>query len=274
MPKKPTPPPNFTEQIAAIPLPLDSITIGDQQLRTHQDDDAITELALDIETRGLLQPIGVTEAGPGRFQLLYGSRRLAAYRYLKRSTIPAIIRPPGDTLKAVAIAENIHRAQLTLEEETDAVVYLATGPEPRSTSQIAALLCKSVAWVQRRLSIPQLPPVLRAPLLAGSLSLGAAEELAKIDDSELLGWLASEAARSNLSVAQIRATVELAAQNEEIQRQVAPAVASGAAAAAAPSIYLACESCHTPRQPHQLAIVRVCRDGCATKSEADDTPPH
>ena len=65
-------------------LPLDTIKIG-QRFRRDMGD--IATLAASIESLGLLHPIVVDQDG----KLLAGARRLAAFKILKRKTIPVTV---------------------------------------------------------------------------------------------------------------------------------------------------------------------------------------
>jgi ParB-like chromosome segregation protein Spo0J len=65
-------------------LPIDAIKTG---RRFRQDHGDIAELAQSIEATGLLHPVVVDQDG----KLLAGARRLAAFRILKRKTIPVTI---------------------------------------------------------------------------------------------------------------------------------------------------------------------------------------
>ena len=61
-------------------IPLDSLIIGQGQVRTHSVGAEIDELAASIETQGLLQPIVVCKANnPERWEILVGQRRFLAF---------------------------------------------------------------------------------------------------------------------------------------------------------------------------------------------------
>lgn len=248
--------------VTVLYVPLSAIETGPQQLRTDHEIDSIEELALDIQQHGLLQPIGLAPLKHDRFQLLYGSRRLAAHHYLNRATILARIHTYDAPVKALALVENIHRSQLTLDEEVSAVTHLHH-TDQRSPEQIASLLSKSRAWVLRRLAIPQLPEDLRTPLLDGRLSLGAAEELARVEDQSSRDWLRSQAESAKLSVPEIRAARETMAQAPPDPQAIEHAVTAGMNAPPPPTVYLECAACHARRPPAELALIRVCSDGCA-----------
>lgn len=262
-----------TEQETAnrlVPIPLDAITIGDQHLRIAPDQDDIIELAYDIQQRGLLQPIGVTELAPHRYQLLYGSRRLAAHHHLRRKHILARIHPATDSIRATALAENIHRAQLSLEEEVSAVTHLHT-TELRSPDQIAALLSKSRSWVLRRLAIPELAPDLRTPLLSGKLSLGAVEEIAQITDEPTRAWCIDQASHGRLSIPELRATRQATETSQALGQTIQQAVDQALNQPPPPPIYFACAACGTKRLPEHLRVVRICADACPQPSPDTNT---
>lgn len=93
--------------------------------RTHLDPTALEALAASIARDGLRQPIEVwrlsTPAGPHRFGLISGLRRLTAHRLLASrrpdhfTTIAAFIRNPASIPEAMAamIAENEIRENLS-----------------------------------------------------------------------------------------------------------------------------------------------------------------
>lgn len=262
MPKNATPP-AATVAHEVVNLPIAAIDVGDQQLREIPEDDALAELAYDIQARGLLQPIGVARLDSGRYQLLFGSRRLAACRRLNRPTIEARILDPGTHVVSTALVENLHRTQLTLREETVAVAQLHHD-QGRSPEQIAAMLSKTRSWVLRRLAIPGLPVELRDPLLEGRLALGAAEELARIETADLRNWLLNEALHRDLTVSEIREARQHAQQTLETTSAVETAVTAGLNAPPPPQVFIECQACQAKRLPAELAILRVCAAGCET----------
>lgn len=166
-------------------ISISDIDIGDQLIRSTSLNDGIEELALDIAAHGLLQPIGVTISTKGRYQLLWGYRRLHAFKHLRRTTIPARIVPPDqvDSIRSVAIRENIHRSQLSLQEEIETVQHMHD-KEGLSPAQIAERIGKTRDWVLRRLAIPSLPDDVRDALLQGDISLAVAEALAVLPSEE------------------------------------------------------------------------------------------
>lgn len=236
-----------------------------QGLRYDPNDEGISELALDIERNGLMQPIGVTEKPDGNYQLRWGARRLLAHLRLGRTKILAHIYPhDAEAVKVTAIRENLLRAQLTLQEEVDAVCHLHH-VENKSPDQIATLLSKSRSWVIRRLAVPALPDELREPLLAGAISHGVAEEIARHPDEGVRRWVLNQAMQSHATNAEVRSAIEaaLAVAPQEGELPSPPQTPTTAPT----RVYLPCEACGQHREPKDLALVRVCRTGCAKPAD-------
>src|SRR4051794_34616556 len=59
-------------------LPISSIVPNRFQPRSIFDDEKIEELALTIETHGIIQPIVVREIQDGQFEIIAGERRYRA----------------------------------------------------------------------------------------------------------------------------------------------------------------------------------------------------
>src|SRR4249919_3160917 len=91
-----------------IDIALGDIVTG-RSYRTAMGD--IKALAANIAEIGLLQPIGIT---PDQ-RLIFGSRRLAAYRLLERQTIPARVIDM-DRIILGTYAENEMRKDFTMSE--------------------------------------------------------------------------------------------------------------------------------------------------------------
>jgi ParB family chromosome partitioning protein len=192
-----------------IEIGIGSIDVGEQQLRDVSEDDSIGELAEDIASRGLMQPIGVSPVGTGRFQLLWGSRRLAAHVRLGRVKILArVMTVPAGDVKAFALAENLQRQQLTFEEEVAGVVHM-NKVQGRSVEAIAAALTKSRTWVLNRLMIPELPEFLREPLLGGDIKIGHLEVLCKLPNEADQRYLLAQLIQGRWSVGQLKSIASI-----------------------------------------------------------------
>jgi len=95
-------------------LPVASIEPNPNQPRAHFDEDSLADLAASIRELGVLQPVLVRAADPGRYRLIAGERRWRAARRAGLDTIPAIVRETDD-LGSIeqALVENLHRQDLT-----------------------------------------------------------------------------------------------------------------------------------------------------------------
>lgn len=100
------------------------IDMNPYQPRTQFDDERLEELAVTLQTHGMIQPIIVRRIG-SRFQLVAGERRLRAALRVGMREVPAIVREMNDTEAAsVALVENLQRENLTAIEEAAAYQQL------------------------------------------------------------------------------------------------------------------------------------------------------
>jgi len=108
-PRAQQPPPDPAAHCGKVQLvPIDEIKIGE---RHRNDLGDLMGLASSIEKFGLLQPIGIT---PER-ELVFGLRRVAAYRVLGKGQIPARIVRISDLVQ-VEYDENELRKEFTVSE--------------------------------------------------------------------------------------------------------------------------------------------------------------
>lgn len=73
-------------------IPITQIEIKKNNLsrKTNPEKD-LNELIQSIKSVGLLQPIGVYPLAYKKYALLYGQRRLLAFKKMKKKKIPAVI---------------------------------------------------------------------------------------------------------------------------------------------------------------------------------------
>lgn len=95
------------------------IRVNVEQPRTVFADDALDELAESIREHGILQPLVVTEVGPGEYELIAGERRLRAAKRVGLTKIPVTVRPSAELKDKLVLAliENIQRQDLNAVEE-------------------------------------------------------------------------------------------------------------------------------------------------------------
>lgn len=106
--------------------------VENKNFRSQIKDSELIGLMESIKEVGLLQPIGVRELpSKGKkkvYEILYGNRRLNAFKKLGYSEIPAIVRIDTDELEelTVNLVENIQRSQIPLYDLSVALETLKT----------------------------------------------------------------------------------------------------------------------------------------------------
>jgi len=112
-------------------IPLKDIKMNEFNVRLHQRDVEIDELANSIKKHTLLQPIALkgTYSNPP-YYLVIGQRRFRAYELLKKkygekyNKINAFFVPPnlsGIDLRILSLSENIHRVELNYVDKAKAI---------------------------------------------------------------------------------------------------------------------------------------------------------
>src|ERR671927_1762901 len=82
-------------------------------------------LAATIAEHGLLQPIGVTQLGHGRYRVVYGNRRREAALKLGLEKVPCIILDADDPRTLIQqLTENVQRQDLNDLEKARAFARL------------------------------------------------------------------------------------------------------------------------------------------------------
>ena len=103
-------------------LPLEQLSAGRHQPRRAFDPAQLEALAESIRSQGVVQPIIVREVGEGAYEIVAGERRWRASKLAGLTVIPAVVRKMEDrTAMAVALVENIQRADLNPLEEAEAL---------------------------------------------------------------------------------------------------------------------------------------------------------
>lgn len=113
--------------VVALPLALLVQPPNDRQVRPVADDDALETLVESLRQHGLLHPIGARPRSDGRFEVVYGSRRVLAARRLEWANIQAVLHVDLDDESALidGVVENIARVDLTGRERAHVLRLLA-----------------------------------------------------------------------------------------------------------------------------------------------------
>jgi ParB/RepB/Spo0J family partition protein len=143
------------------------------------------DLARDIEAKGLLQPVVLsqldqdTAAKTGKkYRLLAGFRRCFAHTILKRDSILAIIRSDvvSETeARVINLTENLHRKELNIFQEAKAIEHLFR--LGLSEALISERLGQPRGWVQIRHMLLRLPEPVQHEVKVGTIKQTSIREL-------------------------------------------------------------------------------------------------
>ena len=165
-----------------LSLKVDSIVPNRLQPRKYFSEDTLNELAESIKVNGVIQPIIVTPAVSGRYELIAGERRLRAARIAELESIPAIIKEVDpESMLEIAIVENIQREDLNPIEEAKAYKELLDEFE-YSQEDLAKKVSKSRPHITNTLRLLHLPKVIQEDVVVGRLTPGHARALLAIGD--------------------------------------------------------------------------------------------
>jgi ParB/RepB/Spo0J family partition protein len=167
---------------ALIHVDLDLLDDNPFQPRTTIDEAALAELAASISQCGLLQSIAVRPAGGGRYQIVAGHRRVAAFKKLKgaattdenrrryRLITAQVKRDLDDSQMAVgAYVENASRADLTPLEEAIALLKIKDLTGAASAKELAVAVGQNEQRVRRLLRLADAPKVVKDAVTTGIL---------------------------------------------------------------------------------------------------------
>lgn len=225
--------------------------------------EALGTLADDIATNGLLQRPGVR--GPldgGRYEIIWGHRRLLAIRLLRWETLPVKVYPPGYDPDVARVAENLQREELTpVEEARECAKFINKG---HTRGSVARLFRRSATWVDGRLDLLGLPADLQEAINDKILTASVARVLGQIDHTEYRQSLIREAKNTGCTVAiaelwlqHFKVHGERLAKNEmTIQAMVAERENF--------KIMIECQGCGDQSEYQHTQALRLCNDCIAT----------
>jgi ParB family chromosome partitioning protein len=200
-----------------------AITPNPRQPRRTFDEDALDELAESIRQVGLLQPVVVRAAGPGRYELIMGERRWRASQRAGLTEIGAIVKQTQDNdLLRDALIENLHRQQLDPLEEAAAYQQLLDD-FGATHEQLAQRIGRSRPHISNTLRLLNLPPAVQKRVAAGVISAGHARALLTLDNPDAQDRLAHRIVAEGLSVRAVEEIVAL--RDDDIpKKRSAPAL--------------------------------------------------
>lgn len=162
---------------STIEIPLSRIRGNPYQPRQRVEQQSLESLAGSIALHGVLQPVIVTEVLDG-YQLVAGERRVRAAQMAGLEYVPAIVRQMTDRDQlAVALVENVQRADLNAMEEARAYRQLADD-FGFTQDDIAARVGRARSTVANTLRLLELEPSVQQALGDGNITEGHARALA------------------------------------------------------------------------------------------------
>jgi ParB family transcriptional regulator, chromosome partitioning protein len=190
-------------------IEVSAIVPNPRQPRRSFDEETLDELAESIRQVGLLQPVVVRAAGPGRYELIMGERRWRACQRAGLTEIGAIVKQTHDNeLLRDALIENLHRQQLDPLEEAAAYQQLLDD-FGATHEELAHKIGRSRPHISNTLRLLNLPPAVQKRVAAGVLTAGHARALLGLSDPAAQQRLAERIIAEGLSVRTVEEIVAL-----------------------------------------------------------------
>ena len=216
----PPPPPAPTESVVRVPI--DDIDPNPLQPRSVFQNERLNELALSIESNGIIQPLVVRKNG-NRFQLIAGERRLRAAKLAGLTRVPVVLQEfPEDRLLEITLIENIQREDLNPIEIAHAFERLAKDAN-LSHEEIGKRTGKERATVTNTLRLLRLPTPVQQLLAERRLSMGHARAIVGLPTPELQQEIAEKTSAQGLSVRQVERLIAKMSEPETPKSEPAEA---------------------------------------------------
>ncbi|MFO7167355.1 MAG: ParB/RepB/Spo0J family partition protein [Chloroflexota bacterium] len=199
-------------------LYLDPQTLEADPQGVREDPGDVEGLAATIADHGLLQPLGVVEAGRGRYRVVYGNRRRVAALKLGLERVPCILLDADDPLTLVQqLTENLQRRDLNDLEQARAFARLreqlrhqrGIGAEDTPETEgaldeaVGRMVGLSPRTVRRYLGLLDLPEEVQEFLRRGELNVTQAQHLRRIPNRRTQIELAKAAVDEGMSAAEL-----------------------------------------------------------------------
>jgi len=249
-----------TSSQKAQSIRIDLIDEPAYQVRMDIPEEGIQELADSIKVIGQLQPVLVRPV-EGRYEVVFGHRRLLACKRLGLEKIQAVVRKLDDQAVALMRAtENIARQDVSPIEE--AAVYA----DLRDThglriDEIARRMGKSEGIIKRRLDLLKMPPQLQKAIHEKKITYGVAEELWRLGDPGDIDYYLAFAVEHGCTVAVARQWVN---DHKKAKRAKEGDIGGGTETSSpmeARPVWVTCDLCLGPMELGKETVFRAC-PGC------------
>lgn len=248
------------EDVMTRMVHLSEILVGENDVRTVEDDPELLGLAESIAVDGLINPLTVEEREK-QLYLVAGHRRYAACVLARVVQVPVVIRPAGKVAsKRVSFAENFHRRDLSPWEQAVAIGDVLSD-ETMTAEEVASCFHRSVDWVRGQLLMLSWPEDVVREVQARRLNVTAAANLARVEDADYRGFLLATAIENGATAA----TTAIWLQGWRSMRPAAAVVSDSASDKSAGARMVPpqslCMGCREAFTPDGLVPVYVC-PGC------------
>jgi ParB family chromosome partitioning protein len=196
----------------------------------REDPGDVAGLATTIAERGLLQPLGVVDAGGGRYRVVYGGRRRAAALQLGLERVPCIVLDADDPdLLLRQLIENVQRQDLNDVEQARAYARLRAQivaergklPENDLDEAVGEAVGLSGRTVRRYLGLLDLPDEVQHMIRRGELNVTQAQHLRRVASPKTQVELARFAVDEGMSAAELSKLVTYFAANPNLTLETA-----------------------------------------------------
>lgn len=158
-------------------LPVNKLRAGGFQPRKHFDQTALNELAASIKRYGIVQPLVVSPANGGVYDIVAGERRWRAAQIAGLTEVPAIVRTSKELEQLeIAIIENVQRVDLSPLEQAVSIEQLHRDFNI-PYDEIAKRLGKAPSTVNNTVRLLQLPERAQEALAKQEISEGHARAI-------------------------------------------------------------------------------------------------
>lgn len=191
-----------TPKDEVVEIKLDELRPNPHQPRKVFKDEALQELAQSIKENGVFQPIIVKKSIKG-YDIVAGERRYRASKLAGLETVPAIVRDfTEQQMIEIALLENLQRENLNAIEE--ALAYKSMIEKLNLTQdELSKKVSKSRSHVTNILGLLRLPVEVQRMISDGSITMGHARVLSKLEDSNKIIEYANRIVENKLPVREI-----------------------------------------------------------------------
>ncbi|HCL65241.1 MAG TPA: chromosome partitioning protein ParB [Rhizobium sp.] len=172
-------------------IPLNKLVQSPRNVRRHGDSAADAELKASIAAHGLLQNLIVRPAAKGKFEVEAGERRRRAMLALTDEKIISrdhevtclVLEDSAEAAVETSLAENFHRLAMNPADEAQAFATLVAGGS--TVEDVARRFGLTVRFVEGRLRLATLAPVVFEALASGEITLDIAKAFGATSDQEI-----------------------------------------------------------------------------------------